>query len=131
MNGFLVDTNIFIAAEQRRPTGAPPAGNARISVATLTELGVGVRRATDEPLRRLREVTMARAQRFVALPYDETVADQLADLLAAVRAGRRRAGAMDAIIAATALAHGLVVWTQDDDFEVLAELAPRLRVHRS
>jgi predicted nucleic acid-binding protein len=37
---------------------------------------------------------------------------------------------MDAIIAATALAHDLIVWTQDDDFEVLAELAPALRVHR-
>jgi predicted nucleic acid-binding protein len=37
---------------------------------------------------------------------------------------------MDAIIAATALAHGLTVWTQDDDFDVLAELEPALRVHR-
>jgi len=32
--------------------------------------------------------------------------------------------------AATALAHNLAVWTQDDDFEVLAELAPELRVYR-
>jgi predicted nucleic acid-binding protein len=37
---------------------------------------------------------------------------------------------MDAIIAATALAHDLAVWTQDDGFEVLAELAPALRVER-
>jgi predicted nucleic acid-binding protein len=36
---------------------------------------------------------------------------------------------MDAILAATALAHDLTVWTQDDDFEVLAELDPELRVH--
>ena len=28
---------------------------------------------------------------------------------------------MEAIIAATALAHDLDVWTQDDDFDVLAE----------
>jgi predicted nucleic acid-binding protein len=42
----------------------------------------------------------------------------------------RRAGAMDAIIAATAMAHDLAVWTQDDDFEVLAQLAPELRVVR-
>ena len=35
---------------------------------------------------------------------------------------------MDAIIAATALAHDLAIWTQDDDFEVLAQLAPTLRV---
>jgi predicted nucleic acid-binding protein len=38
---------------------------------------------------------------------------------------------MDAIIAATALAHDLFVWRQDGDFDVLAELAPTLRVHRS
>jgi predicted nucleic acid-binding protein len=36
---------------------------------------------------------------------------------------------MDAIVAATALVHGLAVWTQDDDFDVLAELDPELRVH--
>jgi predicted nucleic acid-binding protein len=36
---------------------------------------------------------------------------------------------MDAIVAATALVHDLTVWTQDDDFGVLAKLAPDLRVH--
>jgi predicted nucleic acid-binding protein len=34
-------------------------------------------------------------------------------------------------VAATALVHDLAVWTQDDDFEVLAQLAPGLRVHRA
>lgn len=130
MSGYLVDTSVFIAAEQRRPLGSPPAGYARISVATLTELGVGVRRAADAPLRRLREDTLARAQRFIALAYDEPVAEQLADLLATARERRRRAGAMDAIIAATAVAHDLAVWTQDDDFQVLAELTQDLCVHR-
>jgi predicted nucleic acid-binding protein len=71
------------------------------------------------------------AQRFVALPYDEAVAERLAGLIAAARTRGRRAGAMDAIIAATALVHDLAVWTQDDDFEVLADLAPELRVHRA
>ncbi|MGH9301525.1 MAG: PIN domain-containing protein [Acidimicrobiales bacterium] len=129
MNGYLVDTSIFVAAEQRRPLAKPPSGDARISIATLTELGVGVRRAVDEPLRQLRATTLARARRFLALPYDEPVAERLADLLAAARTGRRRAGAMDAIIAATALAHGLTVWTQDEGFEVLRQLAPDLHVH--
>lgn len=131
MTGYLLDTSVFIAAEQRRAPGNPPPGEARISVATLTELGVGVRRAADEPLQQLREATLARARRFIALPYDEPVAERLADLLASARTQRRRAGAMDAIIAATALAHDLAVWTQDDDFGVLAQLAPRLRVHRA
>jgi predicted nucleic acid-binding protein len=131
LSGYLADTSVFVAAEQQRTLGAPPAGEARISVATLTELGVGVRRAASEPLRELRETTLGRARRFIALPYDERVAERLADLLATARARQRRAGAMDAIIAATALAHDLAVWTQDDHFDVLAELAPALRVERA
>lgn len=130
MSDYLVDTSAFVAAEQGRPLGAPPEGRARVSVATLTELAVGVRRADGEPLRRLREATLSSARRFVPLPYDEAVAERLADILATARAAGRRAGAMDAIIAATALAHDLAVWTQDDDFDVLAELAPELRVSR-
>ncbi len=131
MSGYLADTSVFVAAEQQRTLGATPAGDARISVATLTELGVGLRRAASEPLRELRKATLGRAQRFIALPYDERVAERLADLLATARDRQRRAGAMDAIIAATALAHDLAVWTQDDDFDVLAELAPALRVERA
>jgi len=131
VTGYLIDTSIFVASEQRRPVSDPPGGDARVSVATLTELGGGALRSTDPSLRRLRGLTLARARRFVPLPYDEVVAERLADLLAAARTRSRRAGAMDAIIAATAVAHGLVVWTQDDDFDVLAELAPELRVHRA
>jgi predicted nucleic acid-binding protein len=129
-SGYLADTSVFVAAEQRRPLGQPPAGDARVSVATLTELIVGARRAADGPLRTLREATLARARAFIALPYDERVAERLGDLLVAARVGNRRAGAMDAIIAATALTHDLTVWTQDEDFEILAELQPALRVHR-
>lgn len=131
MTGYLVDTSVFIAAEQRRPHRSAPAGESRISVATLTELGIGVRRADSELLLRLRRTTYARAQRFLALSYDERVAERLADLLTEARIQRRRAGAMDAIIAATALTHDLTVWTQDGDFDVLAELAPALRVARA
>jgi predicted nucleic acid-binding protein len=99
-------------------------------VATLTELGVGIRMATSPNLRQLREATLAAAARFIALPYDELVAERLADLLAAARRQRRRAGAMDAIVAATALVHDLDIWTQDDDFDILAELSPQLRIRR-
>lgn len=130
MTGYVLDTSIFVAAEQDRPLTDPPDGEGRISVATLTELGVGVRRTSDPQLRRDRQATVERARKFIALPYDEVVAERLADLLAAARTAGRRAGAMDAIIAATALAHDLTVWTQDDDFAVLADLSPRLRVHR-
>jgi predicted nucleic acid-binding protein len=128
--GYLADTSVFVAAEQLRPLGKPPAGDARVSVATLTELGVGVRRAQEESLPKLRQATLERARRFIALPYDEAVADELANILTAAHEQGRRAGAMDAIIAATALTHNLAVWTQDDDFDVLAALASGLVVKR-
>jgi predicted nucleic acid-binding protein len=131
MTGYIADTSVFVAAEQRRSLGRPPGGEARISVATLTELAVGARMAASPKLRELREATLGVAARFIALPYDELVAERLAALLAAARGQRRRAGAMDAIIAATALVHDLDVWTQDDDFDVLAELSPELRIRRS
>lgn len=129
-SGYLVDTSVFVAAEQRRPLGEPPDGDARISVATLTELIVGTRRAPEGPPRTLREATLERARSFIALAYDEAVAERLGDLLAAARTSGRRAGAMDAIIAATAVVHDLTLWTQDNDFEVLSELLPALRVDR-
>lgn len=130
MAGYLADTSVFVAAEQGRPLGEAPAGEARISVATLTQLGVGVRMAQSDDLRKLRRATLQSARRFVPLAYDEAVAERLADLLAAARRQGRRAGAMDAIVAATALVHDLDVWTQDDDFDMLADLEPGLRVHR-
>lgn len=130
MTGYLADTSVFVAAEQGRALGTPPEGEGRISVATLTELMVGVRRAADPRAASLREETLERARKFIALAYDERVAERLAMLLSRTRNAGRRAGAMDAIIAATALAQDLAIWTQDDDFEVLAELTPELRVHR-
>ncbi len=66
----------------------------------------------------------------VPLAYDELVADRLADLLLQHAARSAGPGAMDAIIAATALVHDLEIWTQDSGFDVLAELAPTLRVLR-
>ena len=131
MSGYLVDTSIFVAAEQQRSLTDPPSGEARISVATVTELIVGVRRATGSRLRTLREATLAEARSYIAVPYDEPVAERLGELLAAARGAGVRAGAMDAIIAATALVHELEVWTQDEDFETLARLAPELRVSRA
>jgi predicted nucleic acid-binding protein len=130
VSDYLADTSVFVAIEHGRELGDPPEGRARISVATLTELLVGVHRADDAPTREWRERTLARANAFVPLAFDEHVAVRLAELLAAARAAGRRAPVMDAIVAATALAHDLTVWTQDDDYDVLAELAPDLRVVR-
>lgn len=129
MGDHLVDTSVFIAAEQGRLIDASaPSGDVRISVATVTELRLGVARSRSDPIRELRERTLGVARRFIALPYDEAVAERLALLVAAARDAGRRVGLMDAIIAATALVHELTVWSLDEDFEVLAALEPELRI---
>jgi predicted nucleic acid-binding protein len=131
VRGFLADTSIFIAREQGRPLPEAPAGPVRVSVMTLTELRIGVLRAADAQARHWRTRTLEEARTLVPLPYDERVGEHLAEIVAAAREQRRRAGLADAIVAATALAYDLTVWTQDDDFDVLADLEPALRVHRN
>jgi predicted nucleic acid-binding protein len=131
VSGYIADTSIFVAAERGQKLTSPPEGDARVSVATLTELALGARVSDDPPTLRLREMTLARARSFIALPYDETVADVMANLLAGLRVSGRRTMMMDSVIAATAIARGLAVWTSDSDFEILAEVDSRLRVVRA
>jgi len=123
--GLLFDASVFIAAEAGRPLKQRPDGEVRVSVVTLAELRLGVLRS-DGAVRELREATLAQARRFVPMPVDENVADELAALLAKLRASQRRAKAFDCFVAATALAHDLTVVAQDTDFEELRVAEPRL-----
>lgn len=119
----IADTSIFVAGEHARSLAGQPEGDVLISVVTLTELRVGVLRAADARSRRARETTLRAAQRFVPLALDEPVAERLADLVARLRAAGRRVNLFDAIIAATAAAHDLRVWSQDGDFDIIADVA--------
>jgi predicted nucleic acid-binding protein len=125
--GLLLDASVFIAVETGRRMQRRPEGEARVSVVTLAELRLGVLRSSG-PVRELREATFAAARRFVGMPVDEHVADELAVLLANLRASQRRAKAFDCFVAATALAHDLTVVAQDADFRELQAAEPRLSV---
>lgn len=122
MNTVLVDTSIFIAVEDGRPID-PVDALYRVSVATTTELEIGVLQARDPVNRRRRRATLARARAQVPIPYDERVSSELARILTELRQAGKKAGAFDCIIAATALATGLPVFTQDRDFEILRDYA--------
>jgi predicted nucleic acid-binding protein len=124
---LLLDASVFIAAEAGRPLARRPAGQARVSVETLAELRLGVLRSHGELLT-LREATLSAARGFMPLAVTEPVANELAGLLAKLRASDRRAKAFDCFGAATALAHELIVVTQDTDFETLQAAEPRLTV---
>jgi predicted nucleic acid-binding protein len=114
----LLDTSVFIAGEQRRALAAELLPEeAALSVVTLAELELGVHMASSEEVRARRLRTLRSAQStYVALPVDDDVASAFAQLAAKARAAGRRPRVQDTWIAATARAHGVPVFTQDDDF---------------
>ncbi|RRD48860.1 type II toxin-antitoxin system VapC family toxin [Arachnia propionica] len=116
----LLDTSVVIAQDV-----VPIPGVLAISAVTLAELHLGVLVATSAELRaeRLRRLSILQ-HRFDALPLDEVVAASYGRLAAAVvEAGRQpRRRVMDLLIAATAHAHGAVLWTRNpDDFSGLED----------
>ena len=122
----LLDTSVFIAREGGRPVGRLPSSSA-VSVVTVAELHLGVLLADDSAVRtqRLRTLSVVEAV-FEPLQIDAEVARTFAALVAEARRQGRRPKVMDAWIAATAVAHGLPVYTQDEDFLAI----PRVLVVR-
>ena len=110
---------MFVAIETGRPLNDLPTETA-ISVVTLGELHAGVLAATDGSARALRLATLAYAEaNFEAIPIDERVAREWGRLVVDARDRNRRAPINDTWIAATAIVHGLVVVTQDNDYDAL------------
>jgi predicted nucleic acid-binding protein len=122
----LLDTSVFVAREASRPLEGLPDEPA-VSVITLGELHLGVLRARDAQTRARRLRTVSRVERdYDAIPIDAEVARTFASIIAEARAAGHRPSAMDAWIAATAIRHGLVVFTQDADFAHI----PQVKVQR-
>lgn len=116
----LADTSFFVGLEagrvSKRALGDLDLG---VSAVTLGELRLGVIQAAgrNEPevvARRL--ATYQLACRFDPLPIDENVGSAWALLVAQLRAQGRKAPINDTWIAATAIAHGLPIVTQDTDY---------------
>jgi toxin FitB len=111
----LLDTSVVIASDV---TDLPD--EAAISAATLAELHFGVLLATDDRVRaeRLRRLTEVES-RFDPLPIDAAVARSHGMLahrtVLAGRSVRRRS--LDLLIAATAHALGVPLYTRDRGFE--------------
>jgi predicted nucleic acid-binding protein len=125
----LLDTSVFIARESGRGLGELPARVA-VSVVTIGELQLGVLAAADDRVRARRGETLALARRSDPIPISEAVMTAWAQLVADCRSAgvHRTVKLTDALIAATAIAHGLPVVTQDDDYEQVAGAHPALRV---
>jgi len=105
-----------------------------ITAITLAELSVGPLVAADERQRSARQAHLQQAEAdFDPLPFDAAAARAFGQVAASLRrAGRKTAArAYDAMIAATALAHDLPIYTCNpvdfegiDGLEVVAVSAP-------
>jgi predicted nucleic acid-binding protein len=117
----LLDTSIFIARESGRELGKLPERVA-ISVVTIGELQLGVLNAADDATRARRADTLAFARAADPIPINEAVMTTWARLVADCKSAgiHRTIKLIDALIAATAVEHGLPVVTQDKDYEEIA-----------
>ena len=129
MTAGLLDTSVFIARESGRPLGELPERLA-ISAVTIGELQLGVLSAADDGVRARRADTLALARAADPIALNEAVMVTWARLVADCRAAgiQRTVKLTDALIAATAVEHGLPVVAQDGDFERIAQAHPPLRV---
>jgi len=115
----LLDSSVFIGQEQGRALASLP-DEAAISVMTLAELHVGVLLAGRQGIRAQRLRTLARVERtFDPLPVDDGVARAFAEIVADARRKRRQPRVVDALIAATAVAHSLPLYSQDRAFGIM------------
>lgn len=130
--GVLDTSTVILLSRLHEPTSLPT--EPLITTVTLAELSVGPLVARDEQERAARQAHLQQAEAdFTPLPFDAPAARAFGRVAASLRqAGRKPAArSYNAMIAATALASGLPVYTTNpddfagiDDLEVIAVEAP-------
>lgn len=127
----LLDTSTVILLERLEEDSLPP--EPLISAVTLAELSVGPLVAGDDAERAARQARLQLAEAdFDPLPFDADAARAFGRVAASLRqAGRKvQARAYDAMIAATAIANDLPLFTVNPaDFEGVADLDLRRIAH--
>lgn len=116
----LIDTSVVVDLDEIAPDELPV--ELAVSAVTMAELAAGPHATADPAERARRQDRLQRAEStFDPLPVDADVARAYGRVYAAVSASGRKARgrrAMDLLIAATALAAGLPLFTRNpDDFE--------------
>lgn len=123
MSRGLADTSLFIARESGRPLDvAALPDELAVSVVTIGELRAGVLAATETEVRARRLATLTGAMALDPLPIDTAVASAWAELRVLLRDAGQRMPVNDSWIAATAMALGVPVVTQDADYISLGGL---------
>ena len=127
----IVDTSVVIDLEQLEATQLPV--ELAVSAITMAELAAGPHATGDADERARRQDRLQRAEAaFDALPFDGEAARAYGRIYAAeLASGRKARGprALDLLIAATACAAGLPIYTRNpDDFESLRQLVDIIAV---
>ena len=124
----LLDTSVVLVLPSLSSPSALPEV-ALISAVTLAELTVGPLVATDEGERARRLATLQQAEAdFDPIPFDAAAARAFGQVVASYRRSGRKPAArsFDAMIAASALANGLPLYTANpDDFAGIDGLVVR------
>jgi predicted nucleic acid-binding protein len=118
----VIDTSVVIDLEAIDPSRLPV--EIAVSAVTMAELAAGPHAATDPNERARRQDRLQRTEAaFDPLPFDAEAARAYGRVYAAVRAAGRKARgarAVDLLIAATACATGLPLYTRNPaDFAAL------------
>ena len=113
------DTSVFIGQEGRG-VGTLAQWAPVVSVVTIAELTLGVRLAKTGEVAQRRAATLADAMSARVVPIDVALVVQAWCTLRV--ALKRKISANDSWIAATALALGVPILTQDDDFDAAASI---------
>lgn len=126
----LLDTSVVIDLESLDPARLP--AELAVSAITFAELAAGPHATADAEERARRQDRLQRIETAIeSLPFDDACARAYGRVYAAVaQLGRKARGprALDLLIAGTAIAHGLPLYTRNpDDFrglDALLELVP-------
>ncbi len=124
-------SNLFDTSVVLGPPSTSLPDEAAISVITLAEVRLGVLLARTAAERSSRLQRLVRLEQiYAAIPVDEDVAGAYATLVAGERERGRRTRPMDALIAATALAKHLTLYTRDHYLARLSAVRVRLVAER-
>jgi tRNA(fMet)-specific endonuclease VapC len=125
--GMLDTSTVLLLGEITDPTSLPD--ESVISAITLAELSVGPHVARDDEERAARQQHLQQAEAdFEVLPFDAECARAFGGVAAALRASGRKPAARsyDALIAASAIAHGVALYTcHPHDFNGIPRLQLR------
>jgi len=115
----ILDTSTLVLIDRLDPDSLP--AEPVITAVTLAELSIGPLAASDEEERAARQVRLQQAEAsFEPLPFDAQAARSFGGVAASLRrSGRKtKSRAFDALIAATAIANDLPLYTCNPrDFE--------------